>query len=89
MSIVKNLEKIFEENPERYYELHAKATEKGIQIKNGARVKPTRWCVQNGVHTDGTKGTKTGDGKTDGTIRILVDGKKRASSYWAGFWEKV
>lgn len=61
----------------------------GEKIPDGARIKPTKWAIQNGVADENERATKLRNRKyTKYSMWILKDGNKSPASYWSGFWEK-
>lgn len=81
-------EKLFEKNPFAYEALRTAYTIRGKEIPNGSRVQMTDWALSNGLGGRGrpSQGKKIGGKKNSISITVLLNGRKTASSYWAGFW---
>lgn len=87
--MIEKYEDIYKKDETRFLKLHTEYQQRGLDGREGGKVKATDWAVQNGVEKEGTTGTKIRNSRMIGSILVHKDGLKQPRSYWAGFWEPL
>jgi hypothetical protein len=59
----------------------------GMSIPKGSRVEPTDLAIENGAAEPGRLGILVGYARSNNGVRLLLDGNKNSTTYWAGFWK--
>lgn len=86
----------FEYLPEEEYEKYERLyMERALKIKDGIRIEPTDWAIQNGLFSAFEVKIKKNiyfkvrNCRNEREIIVKEQGNKSLSKYWAGFWKEA